>query len=234
MKIFLIFGAVLNAISLVGLSLYAAIAIPTFSMWFYRWQYSVNNTYQLVQMEEEDLHKVTRHLIRYLQGREAELQIETIVDGQARNFFSDIEIRHMEDVREMFRIGHILTFTALGIFILSLILFAIWGRKKFKVLFKAWQGAAIVILLLMLAAGIWLAIDWFGIFYWFHEVFFHNDYWILNPQTDLLINIVPYEFFITITIFISATFLAFIVKMFTLATLFRWRMRRAERLKSKN
>ena len=29
----------------------------------------------------------------------------------------------------------------------------------------------------------------------FHHIFFNNDLWMLNPDTDLLINIVPEPFF---------------------------------------
>jgi uncharacterized membrane protein len=39
-------------------------------------------------------------------------------------------------------------------------------------------------------------------------IFFDNDLWILNPATDLLVNIVPQPFFIDIAIFIGALFVS--------------------------
>jgi len=48
----------------------------------------------------------------------------------------------------------------------------------------------------------------------FHEIFFNNDYWILDARVDLLINIVPYPFFITISVFIGGFFAMGLVVMF--------------------
>lgn len=42
----------------------------------------------------------------------------------------------------------------------------------------------------------------------FHLIFFDNDDWILNPQTDLLINIVPEGFFRDTAFLIAGIFLA--------------------------
>ena len=45
----------------------------------------------------------------------------------------------------------------------------------------------------MLAAII--STDFTKYFVIFHHIFFDNDLWILNPATDMLINIVPEGFF---------------------------------------
>ncbi|KZL93380.1 TIGR01906 family membrane protein [Clostridium magnum] len=36
----------------------------------------------------------------------------------------------------------------------------------------------------------------------FHEIFFNNDYWLLSPQTDPVINILPEEYFLHCSILI--------------------------------
>ena len=40
----------------------------------------------------------------------------------------------------------------------------------------------------------------------FHEIFFDNDLWILDPATDLLINIVPEGFFVDTALRIGLLF----------------------------
>lgn len=45
----------------------------------------------------------------------------------------------------------------------------------------------------------------------FHKIFFSNNLWILNPETDRLINIVPEPFFIDTSIRIVVIFFSIIL-----------------------
>jgi len=204
-------SGVLNAISLITLILFLGVQLSGFGMWFYRWQYDVNNTYEVVNMQPEDLHEVTRHMIRYMQGREPDLQIMTTVGGEARYFFSEIEIRHMIDVYELFAVGLVIQNILIVLFLATLGLFIFKGREHFRYLFKSWQIGTIAILAALLILVAVIAINWHHAFVIFHEIFFDNDYWILDSRVDLLINIVPYPFFITISAFIGGFFAAGLV-----------------------
>jgi len=223
-KLFLASG-IINAICLIALILFAGIQLPGFGMWFYRWQYEVNDTYARVDMEPEDLHEVTGHMIRYMQGREPELQIMTTVGGEARYFFSEIEIRHMVDVYDLFAVGLMVQNVLIALFILTLGLFIFRGRAWVRYLFKSWQIGAAAVGLSLLTLVVVIAVNWHHAFVVFHEIFFDNDYWILDARVDLLINIVPYAFFITISVFIGGFFAAGLVGLFVGATLAMRRMR---------
>ena len=219
MKRLLLASGVINAICLITLILFAGIQLPAFGMWFYRWQYGVNETYAAVNMEPEDLHEVTLHMIRYMQGREPDLQIMTTVAGEQRYFFSEIEIRHMVDVYDLFAIGLSLQNMLILLFLMSLCLFLFHGQGHFRTLFKSSQiGALGVFASLALLIGI-IAVNWHHAFVVFHEIFFDNDYWILDPSVDLLINIVPYAFFITTSVFIGGFFALGLILLFVGATL---------------
>ena len=225
MKELLQASGVINAICLISLILFAGIQLPAFGMWFYQWQYGVNGTYERVNMEPEDLHEVTRHMIRYMQGREPDLQIWTTVGGEERYFFSEIEIRHMVDVYDLFAAGLTVQTMLLALFLLTLSLFLFRGRSMVRILFKSWQiGAAAVFLSLLTLVAV-IAINWHRAFVIFHEIFFDNNYWILDSRVDLLINIVPYDFFITTSIFIGGFFAAGLVLLFGFSTvaLRKWR-----------
>ena len=48
---------------------------------------------------------------------------------------------------------------------------------------------------LVTAMGLIISTDFTKYFVMFHHIFFSNDLWILDPTTDMLINIVPEGFF---------------------------------------
>jgi len=212
------FCGIANALSLITLILCLGVALPAFGMWFYYWQYDVNNTYAVVNMEPEDLHEVTRHMIRYMQGeldnREHGLQIETVVGGQVRYFFSDIEIRHMVDVYDLVVVGLLVRNIAILLLVLTSVAFAVWGRNYVKYLLKSWQYVTASIFALLTTLVLVISINWHRAWHIFHEIFFDNDYWILDPQVDLLINIVPYQFFFTMSVFIGAFFAGGLIILF--------------------
>jgi len=220
-------SGVLNAISLITLILFLGIQLPGFGMWFYRWQYRVNSTYEVVDMEPADLHEVTQHMIRYMQGREPDLQIMTTVGGEERYFFSEIEIRHMVDVYELFAVGLVIQNVLIVLFLATLALFLFKGRAHLNYLLRSWQILSAAKLLALLTLVIVIAINWHHAFVVFHEIFFNNDYWILDARVDLLINIVPYPFFITISAFIGGFFALGLIVLCGTSTLLLRRRRQS-------
>lgn len=200
---------VINITSIALVLLYMGIHFSAFGMWFYEWQFDVNNTYAVVNMKPTDVHAVTRHMIRYMQlqlDRDYGLQIETVVGGQVRYFFSDLEIRHMVDVWDLFETGFVVRNIAVILLVFTVVVYAIWGRKHLKMLWRSWQIGTIIILTLVTTLGVLIAINWIRVWHYFHYIFFDNDYWLLDPRVDLLVNIVPYDFFLSMAIFIGGVF----------------------------
>ena len=226
-KALFVASGIVSGLCLITLLLYFAIVVPSFGMWFYSWQYGVNDTYDVVNMRPNDLHEVTRHMIRYMQGhydRDTGLQIMTIVGGQPRYFFSDIEIRHMVDVYDLFAVGFIIRNVAAILLVLCAAIFAIFGRDRLRHLFSGWQVATVSIFAALVILAFTIAINWHQAFIIFHEIFFDNDYWILDSRVDLLINIVPYDFFITLSAVIGGFFAAGLAAIFGVATVLKRRV----------
>jgi len=224
-KILLVAGIV-SGLCLVTLSLYFSVTVPSFSMWFYDWQYNANATHSVVNMQADDLDEVTRHMIRYMQGhldRDYGLQIMTTVGGQQRYFFSDIEIRHMVDVYDLFAIGRIIRNIAAIVFVICAAVFGFFDRDQLRQLFRGWQIAAVSVFLGLSTLIVLIAINWHRAFIIFHEIFFDNDYWILDRRVDLLVNIVPYDFFITLSMVIGGMFAILLAAIFGFAALLKRR-----------
>lgn len=80
--------------------------------------------------------------------------------------------------------------------------------------------SSIMAIVLPLIAGLFLIINFDRTFVIFHKLFFHNNYWLFDPDTDPVINILPDTFFlhcalliISLVIFCSVIFLIiYIVK----------------------
>ena len=82
-------------------------------------------------------------------------------------------------------------------------------------------GTGIFFAAALVIVGI-VASDFSKYFIVFHHIFFDNDLWILNPATDMLINIVPEPFFMDTAFRIALTFGIMVIVFFGLS-FFLWK-----------
>jgi integral membrane protein (TIGR01906 family) len=210
-KAFILTCSVLCAASLVVLLLCLAILTPAFGMWFYEYEYEKNDTYSVVRMEREDLLDVTRHMIGYMRDRNDSLQIYTTVNGHERAFFSQLEIEHMYDVKVLMTVTRGAWKWALLTLAASIAALYPFGKRKITLLLKTVSAVSGGIIALLAVIAVIGAVNFDFAFTWFHLIFFNNDKWILDARVDLLINIVPIEFFIDAAILLGAIFAAGLV-----------------------
>lgn len=92
----------------------------------------------------------------------------------------------------------------LGILCLVLtIMLVIWLKKTHRFSAGISITASIVTVCLPLLILIAIAVNAEGSFTLFHQIFFRNDYWIFDVNTDPVIQILPMDFFIHCGIFIG-------------------------------
>jgi integral membrane protein (TIGR01906 family) len=148
---------------------------------------------------------VTDNIRAYLKGETSSLQVAVEVNGKARPFFNERELAHMEDVRkikiaaERAGFGGIILFVAGALFtnqadILQKFRTGARGRLRARFMKNALFGMALA-LPVIAAAALYFVFNFDSAFVTFHRIFFRNDLWLLNPETDLLINIMPQGFF---------------------------------------
>ena len=171
-----------------------------------------------LEMEISDVLDVTEEMMAYLRGNREDLVVHTIVDGEEREFFNDREKAHMVDVQELFIGGLWIRRIAVVLLILSIIFLIKTKADLKRMLPNSFLAATGSVLLLTIVAGAVFMSDFSKYFTIFHEIFFDNDLWLLDPRTDLLIRMLPEEFFLDMVarigvIFFVAIFLLLIISI---------------------
>lgn len=178
---------------------------------WYEKTYAKYNVLDDLEMEMSDAMQVTKEMMSYLRGNRADLVVETNVNGEEREFFNDREKAHMVDVKNLFIGGLWLRRGAVLILAISFLVLiktkADWKRllpKSFLITIGSFVG-------ITLAAGVLFMTDFHRYFMIFHEIFFTNDLWLLDPDTDLLIRMLPEGFFLDMVKRIGLIFLILMV-----------------------
>ncbi|MEY8381871.1 TIGR01906 family membrane protein [Christensenellaceae bacterium 44-20] len=192
-KLLRILSAVCGAFVVLGVIL-NCVNFFCFQKSFYQREYQKLDTAEQIGMSGADLQAATDALLDYLRGRREDLHVQATIGGQQREVFNQREILHMVDVRMLYlwamRIGNGLLILAAAFYLWAWI----GGRDKAAVLGGYLQGNYIL-LGLIAALGIYAALDFNSFWTGFHKIFFTNDLWLLDPRTDLLIQMVPEQFF---------------------------------------
>ena len=200
-------------------------AVTYWTPGYYEHEYEKYNVTEAVHMEMDDLLEVTDQMIAYLRGDREDLHVMTVVNGQPREFFNDREIAHMEDVRGLF-LGAIALrrICAAAAVVCVALMFALKADVK-RLLPRMLCVGTGLFFLMAAAVGLLIASDFSRYFIVFHHIFFNNDLWILNPATDLLINIVPEPFFADTAFRIGVTFGLSVLVLFAVCLFFSLRKR---------
>lgn len=181
--VFVVLGVILNCVNFF-----------CFQKSFYQREYQKLDTAEQIGMSGADLQAATDALLDYLRGKREDLHVQATIGGQQREVFNQREILHMADVRTLYlwamRIGNGLLILAAAFYLWAWI----GGRDKAAVLGGYLQGNYIL-LGLIAALGIYAALDFNSFWTGFHKIFFTNDLWLLDPRTDILIQMVPEQFF---------------------------------------
>lgn len=181
-------------------------AVTYWTPGYYEKEYAKYNVTEDVKMEMEDLLDVTHEMMAFLRGNRPDLHVPTIVDGQPREFFNEREIAHMEDVRGLFLAAIALRRICLAVMAACVLLLLALRADVKRVLPKMLCiGTGLFFAVLAVLAGI-ISTDFTKYFIIFHKIFFNNDLWMLDPRTDLLINIVPEPFFVDTAARIGVTY----------------------------
>lgn len=155
----------------------------------------------------EDYKRSMGVLLDYLQGNRDDIEVLIMYRGGERETFNEKEKQHMVDVRNLYGNAKFFCFFAIGIFLL---LFAIlyYDDKTvfFEILSISFLRVSILFLALLTFLSLYAWIDFSDFWTKFHQLFFTNDLWLLDAQTDIMIQMLPEAVFFALVLRIVATF----------------------------
>lgn len=205
----IVFCTVLGSLLLIVGLLIVSIEMFALNADFFQSEYDKLDTARSIGISEEDLANVTHKLLDYTTGTDGNLDIQANIQGQMQEVFGEREKEHMVDVKALY-LGtrNVRTVSLAGAVVLVIAAFVLGRKQTLPVLCRSflWVSAGFVVF--VAAVGIYAALDFTAFWTSFHHVFFTNDLWQLNPSTDVLIQMVPEQFFSDLVSRIIARFVS--------------------------
>lgn len=202
---------VLFSISLLVVTLVLGLELIIFSESYFEWHYETRAITETTEMALDDLMTVTLEMLDYLKGQRPTLDMQATIAGQVEEVFGEREKAHMVDVRDLYLAAR--NMKRMGIVIIAAILLIGWTRSK-DMLYQVLGRVKVIVPILLVivgAIGGLFATNFNKYFTLFHHLFFDNDLWLLNPKTDILINMVPESYFYSIVMIGFGIFVVLII-----------------------
>ena len=202
--------AVLFVILVPLVSLLTDVQLVAYDRDYYRAEYDKYGIPEHIGMNMDNLMEATEQLLLYLDNKRDDLNFKASFNYGEEEFFSPRDKLHMIDVRGLFVKGRL--FRDISLIYIAVFIMLLLRKKPFRNQLRklARHGVAVsaagiapVIVLIIL-----MKIDFYRYFTVFHEIFFTNDLWLLDPAADRLINIFPQDFFTDMAFSISYLYIA--------------------------
>ena len=180
-----------------------------FSHSFYVKEYAKNHTAETIGMSEETLMETTQELLDYLKDKRDDLVVYGEVNGQKREIFDAREKRHMVDVKNLYRNAMNVKWAAVAVSAALIAFCAV--RKKgsfYELLRDSFKFGGLLLAMFVIFILIWAIADFNGFWISFHYLLFDNELFFLDPNTEILINMVPETFFFDLVTRIILVFFA--------------------------
>lgn len=168
----------------------SAIKTAMYEKTFYHEEFEKTGVYEKYGSELAD--SSLENVLDYLSG-----------ESELSSFFSERDKAHMIDVKNLFDQGLIYYYLSIIAIVLFMSILYILRRDAFnltisKVFLVSGSVAAFIVVIAATMQNKFL-----NFFLWFHQTFFNNDLWILDPAKDNLVNLFTEEFFYDITVLIA-------------------------------
>lgn len=213
-------------LSLPIMLLFTDVQIVAFDRDYYRKEFIKYEIPQQLKMELSELIKANENSVRYLEGKRDNLDFKAVISGQEEEFFSPKDKLHMIDVRNLFIKGRLIRDISL-VYIMAFIGYFILLRKsEGKRLAKYFLVSSSLALALIVVLVVLMYSDFYKYFTIFHQIFFTNDLWLLDPMENRLVNIYPEAFFTDIAFSISKYFIAELITLLGASSYFLIKLRR--------
>jgi integral membrane protein (TIGR01906 family) len=205
------------------LLLTASLSAAANSPGLYRYGFNKYDVSRVTGLDTSELNRVAEGLIGYWNSGDEYISLAVTKDGKTFELFNEREVGHLKDVKGLFRLCY---YVLSGTLVYALAYFGIvffWRKDRGRLAFGLVGGGSLT-LVLMLALGLFIAIDFDRFFLQFHLLSFANDLWMLDPATDYLIMLFPRGFWFDAALFCAAATAAGAI---ILGGIGWWRLRKA-------
>lgn len=185
-----------------------SIDIIVFNKGFFHNQYLKLDTAKSMDMSNDDLDKATSVLLDYIKGKKDSIDVEVVVKGEVVEMFNQREKDHMVDVRNLYlRMLDVRRSLMIIVAMVTMVALGLFDFVNFRQSARNVEDSFKGVLLVVGALGFYAILDFNSFWTMFHEILFSNDLWLLDPQTDRMINMFPEPFFKAMVMRIIVAFL---------------------------
>ncbi len=181
--------------SLAGCLLLTSVQLAAFDISFYERAYDKYDLRRTTELSKKNYTDLCENILVYLNGQMDFLYNRAVVFGSEKYLFNQKELLHMEDVKNLFVQGYRIRNISFVMLIITIFAAIRLSKGSKHLAGRLLVSGSVILFLATVGFGLLLQTDFYSHFTVFHEVFFTNDLWLLNPETDLLINMFPLEFF---------------------------------------
>lgn len=188
--------AVAVSISAIAILLITSVDLNAFNRGFFEDEYASMKTADYIGMSQKDLMRTTNTLLDYLQDERDDIQVKAKVHQEVREVFNKRESDHMIDVKNLYQnVLKVRLAAAVVLVVGVVVLLWKWRQGLLGSLAYRFMQVSLAFLVVIGMLCIWALIDFYSFWTSFHELFFTNDLWLLNPATDIMIQMFPQDFF---------------------------------------
>lgn len=205
-KLCILFSVIATFLAVMALAVFC-IQVFAFNGQFYTDEYAKNNTAAYVGVGSQDLNAATDVLLTYIQDKRSDLDLTVNINGEERQYYNEREKAHMVDVKNLYLTAvNFAIYGSITAAALFAVCFAMKRKKALKTVLLGVYNTSYVILAGFAILAAWAASSFDGFWTSFHKVFFRNDLWQLDPNTDLMIRMFQSEFFFDLVLMILLLF----------------------------
>ena len=193
------------------------------SLALYEYGFQKYDVGQTTGLAEAELETAATGLISYFNSDDEDITLTVVKDGEPFELFNEQEVAHLRDVKDLIQLDYRFLLGTL-IYMLGYAGFSIIWVKEWRWLVRGVVIGSGITLVLMLALGLGILLDFDQLFWQFHIISFANELWQLDPATDYLIMLFPRGFwydaasFCTIAVALGAVVLGGLAGGYLLST----------------
>lgn len=172
-----------------------AFQIVAFNENNFKENYIKHDVSSITHLNLNELMKITREILSNLKGSNNQSYL--------KKYFNEKEMLHLEDVRRLFQIGFNIKYISLTLLLVSTVYLLIKSPNTIRMIINY---SVLIVFIIFGVLILLISVDFNKYFTYFHVLLFNNELWLLNPNTDLMIQMMPEPLFINLFVKIILLF----------------------------